>query len=133
MRDKVDIGLSVARSWFYCGEVGLIAIALAVAGLAKERDKVVQISVGSSTLTGKPGFLNRVQVADNTFALGSRTGQALMKESGDNCFFISADCTFGQALVDDSSDVVQAKDGKVLAMLVSRATAHPLGTTSRRS
>lgn len=120
MQDKPDIGLSVARSWFDRDSVDLIvdvpnsAIALAVQGLAKERDKVVQISAGSSTITGKACTPNSIQVAYNTYALGSSIGGAEMKMGGDTWFFVSADYAFGQALVEDTSAVVKRGGGKVL-------------------
>jgi branched-chain amino acid transport system substrate-binding protein len=120
MRDKPDIGLSVARNWFDRDDVDMVtdmpnsAVALAVAGLAKERDKVAQIGAAASAITGKACTPNSMQLAYNTSTLGASVGSAVLRDGGDSWFFISADYAFGQALVDDTSAVVQAAGGKVL-------------------
>jgi branched-chain amino acid transport system substrate-binding protein len=120
MQDKPDIGLSVARNWFDRDDVDMVtdmpnsAIALAVAGLAKERDKVAQIGAAASAITGKACTPNSMQLAYNTSTLGASVGSAILRDGGDSWFFISADYAFGQALVDDTTAVVQAAGGKVL-------------------
>ncbi|WP_158922111.1 ABC transporter substrate-binding protein [Acidisphaera sp. S103] len=120
MQDKPDIGLSVARDWFDRDGVDMVtdmpnsAIALAVAGLAKERDKVAQIGAAASAITGKACTPNSMQLAYNTSTLGASVGSAVLRDGGDSWFFISADYAFGQALVDDTSAVVRAAGGKVL-------------------
>jgi branched-chain amino acid transport system substrate-binding protein len=120
MQDKPDIGLSVARDWFDRDAVDMVtdmpnsAIALAVAGLAKERDKVAQTGAAASAITGKACTPNSMQLAYSTSTLGASVGSAVMRDGGDSWFFISADYAFGQALVDDTSAVVQAAGGKIL-------------------
>ena len=120
MQDKPDIGLSVARGWFDSDAVDMIsdvpnsAIALAVAGLVAERDKIVQISAGSSVFGGKACNPNSMQLAYNTYALGKVTGDALFAQGGKSWFFISADYAFGQALVEDTTAAVKALGGTVL-------------------
>ncbi|HEY4171537.1 MAG TPA: ABC transporter substrate-binding protein, partial [Rhodopila sp.] len=107
MQDKPDIGLSVARDWFDRDGVDMVtdmpnsAIALAVAGLAKERDKIAQIGAAASAITGKACTPNSMQLAYNTSTLGASVGSAVLRDGGDSWFFISADYAFGQALVDD--------------------------------
>jgi branched-chain amino acid transport system substrate-binding protein len=120
MQDKPDIGLSVARDWFDRDSVDMVtdmpnsAIALAVAGLAKERDKVAQIGAAASAITGKACTPNSMQLAYSTKTLGASVGSAVLRDGGDSWFFISADYAFGQALVDDTSAIVQAAGGNVL-------------------
>jgi branched-chain amino acid transport system substrate-binding protein len=120
MQDKPDIGLSVARDWFDRDGVDMVtdmpnsAIALAVASLAKERDKVAQIGAAASAITGKACTPNSMQLAYNTSTLGASVGSAILRDGGNTWFFISADYAFGQALVDDTSTVVRAAGGKVL-------------------
>ncbi len=120
MQDKPAIGLSVARAWFDREDVDMVtdvpnsAIALAVADLAEQRDKVVQISAGSSALTGKACTSNSMQLAYNTHCLGASLGSAILREGGDTWFFISADYAFGQTLVDDTASVIRAAGGEVL-------------------
>jgi branched-chain amino acid transport system substrate-binding protein len=120
MQDKPDIGLSVARDWFDRDGVDMVtdmpnsAIALAVAGLAKERDKIAQIGAAASAITGKACTPNSMQLAYNTSTLGASVGSAVLRDGGDSWFFISADYAFGQALVDDTSTVVRTAGGKVL-------------------
>lgn len=120
MLDKPDVGLAVARGWFDADAVDMIsdvpnsAIALAVSGLVKERDKVVQISAGSSTVTGQYCTPNSMQLAYNTYALGKVTGSALYRQGGKTWSFISADYAFGQALVQDTANTITGLGGKVL-------------------
>ena len=120
MQDKPEIGLSVARDWFDRDEVDMVtdmpnsAIALAVAGLAKERDKVAQIGAAASAITGKACTPNSMQLAYSTRTLGASVGSAVLRDGGDSWFFISADYAFGQALVEDTSLVVQTAGGTVL-------------------
>jgi len=120
MQDKPEIGLSVARDWFDRDEVDMVtdmpnsAIALAVAGLAKERDKVAQIGAAASAITGKACTPNSMQLAYSTKTLGASVGSAVLRDGGDRRFFISADYAFGQALVEDTSLVVQTAGGTVL-------------------
>jgi branched-chain amino acid transport system substrate-binding protein len=118
---KPDLAVGVAREWLDRGDVDCItslnnsAVALAVAGLVRERDKVALMTgPASSDLTGKACSPNHVHWTYDTWALGNSTGRALVAEGGDTWFFIAADYTFGRLLAGDTAKFVAAAGGKVL-------------------
>ena len=118
---RADVGLQIAREWFDQGGVDAIlnvnnsAAALAVADLARQRDRVALLSAAaSSDLTGKACGPNHVQWTYDTWALGNATGGALTRAGGDSWFIIGADYTFGHTLAADTERAVLRAGGKVL-------------------
>ncbi len=119
-QNKADIGAGIARQWFDRDGVDLIldvpnsAVALAVNGVARERNKVFIASGSASTsLTGDQCSPNTVQWTYDTYMLAHSTGGALVKAGGTDWFFIGADYTFGHTLAQDTAAVVTAAGGKV--------------------
>ena len=129
-QNKPDVGSNIARQWFDVDHVDAIldvptsSVALAVADVAREKNKVFLISgAASSDLTGPKCSPNSVHWTYDTWMLAHGTGGALVKTGGDTWFFLTADYAFGHALERDTTSVVQAAGGKVLG-----AVDHPLNT-----
>ena len=123
-QNKADIGAGIARQWFDRDGVDVIlevansAVGLAVAGVAKDKNKVY-LNSGSATsdLTGSACNANTIHWAYDTYMLAKSTGGALVKAGGDSWFFITADYTFGQALQRDVTGFVTEAGGKVVGSI----------------
>ena len=121
---KPDVGLNAARQWFDRDGVDVImdfqnsAIALAVAGLAREKDKVaIACNVGTSDLTGARCSPNTLHWAYDTQMLARVIGGAHVRAGNDTWFFITADYAFGHALEKDTASFVTGAGGKVLGAI----------------
>ena len=130
-QNKADIGAGIARQWFDSGvdgifEVANSGVALAVAGVAKDKNKVyVNSGAATSDLTGAQCNVNTIHWVYDTYMLARSTGGALVKAGGDSWFFITADYAFGKALQRDTTGFIEAAGGKVLG-----SVAYPFpGTT----
>ncbi|MBS0220443.1 MAG: ABC transporter substrate-binding protein [Proteobacteria bacterium] len=119
-QNKADIGATIARKWFDEDGVDAIvdiqnsAIALAIADIAREKDKIVMPCAGVSDLTGKRCTPNTVHWCYDTSMLSRVLGDALVKNGGDSWFFITADYAFGHSLEGETAARVQAAGGKVV-------------------
>ena len=119
-QNKSDIGAGIARQWFDQGvdlivEVANSGVALAVAGVAKDKNKVyLNSGAATSDLTGKLCNANTIHWAYDTYMLAKGTGGSLVKAGGDSWFFITADYAFGQALQRDATNFVTSAGGKVV-------------------
>jgi branched-chain amino acid transport system substrate-binding protein len=130
--NKPDVGATVARQWFDRDGVDLIVevansgVALAVAGVAKEKNKVyINSGAASSDLTGTACNANTIHWAYDTYMLAKSTGGAMVKAGGDSWFFITADYAFGHALQRDTTAFVTGSGGKVVG-----GVAYPFPGTS---
>ncbi|MGE0222596.1 MAG: ABC transporter substrate-binding protein [Acetobacteraceae bacterium] len=131
-QNKPDLAVSIARQWFDRDGVDMIldvptsSVALAVQGVAREKDKVFLAS-GPATvqLTGEQCSPSFVHWTYDTYMLAKSTGAAVVKAGGDSWYFLTADYAFGKQLQSDTTDLVNASGGKVLG-----ASAYPFpGTT----
>jgi branched-chain amino acid transport system substrate-binding protein len=129
-QNKPDVGSNIARQWFDVDHVDAIvdvptsSVALAVADVTREKNKVFLISgAASSDLTGPKCSPNSVHWTYDTWMLANGTGKALVKTGGDTWFFLTSDYAFGHALEHDTAAVVTANGGKVLGEVL-----HPLNT-----
>jgi len=120
-QNKPDIASAKAREWFESEHVSALldvaasAPALAVMGVAKERNKIVILNgPGASSITNEACIPSAVHYVYNTYALAHTTGKAVVSQGGDSWFFITADYSFGYQLEKDTADVVTASGGKVL-------------------
>ena len=120
-QNKPDIGASIAREWFDRDGVDMItdcpnsAVALAVAGVCHEKDKVyVNSPAMTADLTGPQCQPTTVHFTMDTWALAHSTGGALVKAGGTSWFFITADYAFGQALERDTSNFVKQAGGTIV-------------------
>ena len=93
--------------------------ALAVAGVAKEKNKVfLDSGAATSDLTGAQCNANTVHWVFDTYMLSHSTGGAMVKAGGDTWYFIVADYAFGHALQRDTTEFVQQAGGKVLGSVL---------------
>jgi branched-chain amino acid transport system substrate-binding protein len=131
-QNKPDVGKAVAAEWYDRQGVDLIveatnsAVGLAVAGVAKDKNKVyINSGAASSDLTGTACNGNTIHWAYDTFMLAKSTGGALAKAGGDRWFFVTADYAFGKTLQRDTTGFIEAAGGKVVG-----SVAYPFpGTT----
>src|SRR2546422_6471520 len=130
-QNKPDVGSTIARQWIDVDGVDVIvdvptsSVALAVAGVVKDKNKVFLASgPATSDLTGKACSPNTIHWTYDTYALAHTTGSAVVQTGGDTWFFLTADYAFGQALERDTAAVVDESGGKVLG-----SVKHPLNTT----
>ncbi len=120
-QNKPDVGLATARAWFDRDAVDVIMdfqsspIALGVANLARERDKVALVcNSGSGDLTGKACTPNTLHWVYDNPMLARVVGGAHVRAGNDTWFFLTADYAFGHSLEAETSAVVQAAGGRVL-------------------
>ncbi|MBW6396798.1 ABC transporter substrate-binding protein [Roseomonas sp. HJA6] len=118
---KPDIGVQIARQWYDRQDVDAIlevnnsAIALAIADLARDKDKVF-LATGPATadLHGPRCGPNHVHWTYDTWMLANGAGTATVRAGGDTWFFLTADYAFGHALERDSKAAVERAGGRVL-------------------
>jgi branched-chain amino acid transport system substrate-binding protein len=120
-QNKPDIGASIARQWYDQEGVDVIldvptsSVALAVNGIAREKNKIlINSGGGTSDLTGSQCSPNTVHWTYDTWALANGTGGAMVKRGGDTWFFVTADYAFGHALERDTAALVTKAGGKVV-------------------
>ena len=120
-QNKADVGSNIARQWYDRDGVDVIveggssAVALAVSGVAKDKDRAYINSGGAtSDLTGSQCNACTLHWTYDTYMLAKSTGGAMVKAGGDSWFFIAADYAFGAALSRDVGNFVTAAGGKVL-------------------
>jgi branched-chain amino acid transport system substrate-binding protein len=131
-QNKPDIGVSIASQWYDRDGVDLIVevansgVALAVAGVAKAKNKVyLNSGAATSDLTGAQCNADTIHWAYDTYMLAKSTGGALAKAGGDSWYFLTADYAFGHALERDTTGFIKAANGKVVG-----SSAYPFpGTT----
>jgi branched-chain amino acid transport system substrate-binding protein len=131
-QNKADVGSNIARQWYDRDGVDVIldvsnsAVALAVHGIAREKDRIhLNSSAATADLTGRLCSPNTIHWTYDTWMLANGTGNAVVRTGGDSWFFIVANFAFGHALERDTAAAVLKAGGKVLGR-----AAHPApGTT----
>ncbi|WP_207540699.1 ABC transporter substrate-binding protein [Sabulicella rubraurantiaca] len=120
-QNRPDVGLAVARDWLDRQGVDAIldvpvsSVALGLAGLVAEKDKVALFTgPASAALTGANCGPNHVHWTYDTWSLAAGTGRALVADGADTWFFITADYAFGHALEADTAGFVREAGGRVL-------------------
>ena len=123
-QNKPDIATGIARSWFDRDGVDLLTevansgVGLAIAGVAKEKNKVyVNTGAATSDLTGVQCNANTIHWVYDTYMLAKSTGGAMVKAGGDSWYFITADYAFGHAMTRDTTGFITTAGGKVLGDL----------------
>lgn len=119
--NRPDAALALARRWIDTQGVDMIcevnnsAIALAVANLVRERDKV-QLASGaaSSALTGPQCSTHTLQWTYDTWMFANVVGGATVRSGGDSWYFITADYAFGHQLERDAGQFVTRAGGRVM-------------------
>ena len=130
-QNKPDNAATIARRWFDTEGVDLIidvptsGVALAVAGIAKEKNKVmIATTAGTSDITGKACTPNTLHWVWDTWSNSHGTAETVVKSGGKSWYFLTADYTFGTTMEREASDVVKANGGTILG-----SARHPLNTT----
>ncbi len=128
-QNKPDVALGIARDWFDNRGVAAIfdltnsTVALAVANLAREKDRIAMISgSGSTRLSTDACTPNSVQYVYDSNSTANVIGKTILAQGGKNWFFVTVDLAFGQSQQDATAKVVTANGGAVLG-----AVKHPLG------
>lgn len=130
-QNKPDIGAGIAREWLDKDNVAAIVdlpnsgVALAVAGIAQERNRTALASSAlSSDLTGKACRPTTVQWVSDTWAQGKSTVASLVPQGLNNWYFLTVNYALGQALEADATAPLTALGGKVAG-----ASRNPLNTS----
>ena len=133
--NKPDVAISKAREWFDTQKVDMIgnlvnsAVALGVAGVAKEKNRIAIVTTsGSSRLTNDGCTPNSIHYAYDTWSLANGTAKALLDGGLDTWFFLTADYAFGHALELDAGNLIKANDGKVVG-----SVRYPMETVDHSS
>ncbi|GAA0602077.1 ABC transporter substrate-binding protein [Craurococcus roseus] len=124
-QNKPDVGVNVARQWFDRDGVDAIlevnnsAIAMAINGLAREKNKAhLNSGAASADLTGPACSPNMVHWTTDTWACAQSTAGALARAGAKRWFFITADYAFGHSVQREATRVVQANGGQVVGSAV---------------
>ncbi|KQX43168.1 MULTISPECIES: ABC transporter substrate-binding protein [Ensifer] len=130
-QNKPEVAVSTAREWYESQGVTMInnlinsGIALAVAQVAKDEDKIAIVNgSGSSRLTNDSCTPNSIHYSYDTYALANGTANELIRQGLKNWFFLTADYAFGHALEADATQIVKANGGEV-----SGAVRYPIETS----
>jgi branched-chain amino acid transport system substrate-binding protein len=119
--NRPDAALALARRWIDTAGVDMIcevnnsAVALAVANLVREKDKI-QLASGaaSSALTGPQCSTHTIQWTYDTWVFANVVGGAAVRAGGDSWYFITADYAFGHQLERDTGQFVTRAGGRML-------------------
>jgi len=118
-QNKPDVAATIARQWFDQGidaaiDVPTSSVALAVAEVAKEKDKMMlNASATVSALTDQQCSPNSIVWSFDTYENAQSTGGTLVKQGFKDWFFITANYAFGQSLEELTSAVVKKGGGEV--------------------
>jgi branched-chain amino acid transport system substrate-binding protein len=118
-QNKPDVASTIARQWYDQGvdatiDVPTSSVALAVAQVAKEKDKIMlNASATVAALTWQQCSPNTIVWSFDTYENAHNTGGALMAAGNKSWFFVTANYAFGQSLADLTKEVVLAGGGEV--------------------
>ena len=118
-QNKPDVAATIARQWYDSGiaatiDVPTSSVALAVAEVAKEKDKIMlNASATVAALTWQQCSPNSIIWSFDTYENAHNTGGALMAVGNKSWFFITANYAFGQSLADLTKEVVLKGGGEV--------------------
>lgn len=129
-QNKADVGAARAREWFDRDGVTAIAdltnsaVALAVQGIAREKNKVVLFSGPATTaLTNKECSPVGFHWMFDTFSQSAGGARATIDAGGKSWYFVTVDYAFGHSLEADT-----AKRVKALGGTVAGSVRHPLNS-----
>jgi branched-chain amino acid transport system substrate-binding protein len=122
-QNKPDIAATIARQWFDQGvdaviDVPTSSVALAVAQVAKEKDKMMlNASATVAALTDQQCSPNTIVWSFDTYENAQSTGGTLVKQGNKSWYFITANYAFGQSLEELTAAVVKKGGGEVKGAL----------------
>ena len=106
-------------------DVPTSSVALAVAGVAKQKNKLfVDSGAATSDLTASACAPSVIHYTYDTYMLAKSTGGATVKSGGDTWYFITADYAFGKQLQADTTSFITAAGGKVLGSSALSVPGH---------
>ncbi len=119
-QNKPDVGVGLARQWFDQDGVDCIAdinnsaVAIALTGLCRERDKV-QLNTGaaSSDIIGQYCTPNLIHWTFDSWQSTHATCVPIVRQGGRSWFFLAADYTFGHNTQRDAAAFVTGAGGSV--------------------
>ncbi|WP_459617751.1 ABC transporter substrate-binding protein [Bordetella sp. 2513F-2] len=127
-QNKADVGAARAREWFDRDGVTAIAdltnsaVALAVQGIAREKNRVALFSGPATTaLTNKDCSPLGFHWMFDTYSQSAGGAKATVREGGKSWYFVTVDYAFGHSLEADTAKAVQALGGTVAG-----SVRHPL-------
>ena len=118
-QNKPDVAVSIARQWFDSGvdiaaDVPTSSVALAVAQVAKEKDKMMlNASATVASLTDDQCSPNTIVWSFDTYENAHSTGGSLMKQGFKSWYIITANYAFGQSLETLTAEVVKKGGGEI--------------------
>ena len=122
-QNKPDVASTIARQWCDQGVDALVdvptsSVALAVAQVVKEKDKIMLNGSATTTdLTDKQCSPNTIVWSFDTYMMAQSQGGSTVKAGGKTWFFITADYVFGHILEEQTAALVEKAGGKVLGKL----------------
>ncbi len=135
LQNRADVGLSIARRWIDQEKVDMIlgvgnsAVALAVQGLCRERQRIVMpVSAGTTDLTGKDCSPFCAHWTYDNYSAAKGPVKALVAQGKRKWFFVVSDYAFGHSLEANASEILRANGGEVVG-----AVRAPLGETDYSS
>jgi branched-chain amino acid transport system substrate-binding protein len=127
---KPDLGSAIARKWFDTEGVDAIfdiyssGVALAVQGIAEQKDKILVVSMASSRdISGKSCSPNGMQWANDGYEVANLTVKGASGDKPTSWYFLTVNYTAGHSIEHDAQKVIEAGGGKFLG-----AARFPLNT-----
>ncbi|HVC63829.1 MAG TPA: ABC transporter substrate-binding protein [Acetobacteraceae bacterium] len=118
-QNKPDVASSISRQWFDEGVLAAIdvptsSVALAVAQVAKEKDKIMlNASATVTDITDSQCSPNSIVWSFDTYENAASTGGAMVRAGNKSWFFITADYVFGHILEAQNMALVKKAGGEV--------------------
>ena len=127
---KPDLGSAIARKWFDTEGVDAIfdiyssGVALAVQGIAEQKDKILVVSMASSRdISGKSCSPNGMQWANDGYEVANLTVKGASGDKPTSWYFLTVNYTAGHSIEHDAQKIIEAGGGKFLG-----AARFPLNT-----
>ena len=123
-QNKPDIAASIARQWYDQGvdctvDVPTSSVALAVAQVSKEKNKIMlNASAASTDVTDKQCSPNTIVWSFDNYMMAVSQGGSIVKQpDGKSWFIVTANYVFGITLEEQTTDVVKKSGGTVKGAL----------------
>ena len=120
-QNKPDIAAAIVREWFDRDGVDMVvgmgnsAVALAVSGIGREKNKVIMVSeAATSEVTGRQCSPNTVHWTYDSWMLAKSTATSITKNGGKTWFLMAPNYVLGRSLAQDTARFVKEAGGTVL-------------------
>ncbi len=127
---KPDLGSAIARKWFDTEGVDAIfdiyssGVALAVQGIAEQKDKILVVSMASSRdISGKSCSPNGMQWANDGYEIANLTIKGASGDKPTSWYFLTVDYAAGHSIEKDAQKLIEGGGGKFIG-----AARFPLNT-----